>query len=119
LGILQSLGLKDSVLEINSLGKEECQIAYSQTLQDYLMSKKYQLCDNCNESLQGRVLNVFRCDKLRLPGVAFRGTGGFGFLDEESKKHFTNILEALDELGVPYQLNPLYAGPDGFGKPIW
>jgi len=27
LGIFTSLGLKDSVLEINSLGKEECQIA--------------------------------------------------------------------------------------------
>jgi len=113
---LQSLGLKDSMLEINSLGKEECRAAYSQTLQDYLMDKKYRLCDNCNEHLQGRVLNVFRCDNLDCQALLAEAPAVLDFLDEESKKHFTNILEALDELGVPYQLNPLYAGPDGFGK---
>jgi len=113
---LQALGLKDSVLEINSLGKEECQVAYSQTLQDYLMSKKYQLCDNCNGHLQGRVLNVFRCDNLDCQALLSEAPAVLDFLDEESRKHFTNILEALDELGVPYQLNPLYAGPDGSGK---
>jgi histidyl-tRNA synthetase len=113
---LQALGLKDSTLEINSLGKEECQVAYSQTLQDYLMRKKYQLCDNCNEHLLGRVLNVFRCDNLDCQALLSEAPAVLDFLDEESRKHFTNILEALDELGVPYQLNPLYAGPDGSGK---
>ena len=38
------------------------------------------------------------------------------FLDEDSRKHFTNILEALDELAIPYQLNPLYAGPEGYSR---
>jgi histidyl-tRNA synthetase len=113
---LQGLGLTDTVLEINSLGKEECQVAYSQTLQDYLMAKKYQLCDDCNEHLQGRVLNVFRCSNLDCQALLSEAPAVLDFLDEESRKHFTNILEALDELGVPYQLNPLYAGPDGSGK---
>ncbi len=113
---LLGLGLKDSVLEINSLGKEDCQLAYSQTLQDYLVAKKYQLCDNCNEHLQGRVLNVFRCGNLDCQALFSEAPTVLDFLDEESRKHFTNILEALDELGVPYQLNPLYVGPDGSGK---
>jgi histidyl-tRNA synthetase len=113
---LRGLGLEDTVLEINSLGKEECRAAYSQTLQDYLNDKKYQLCDNCNEHLQGRVLNVFRCDNLDCQALLSEAPAVLDFLDEESRKHFTNILEALDELGVPYQLNPLYAGPDGSGK---
>jgi len=62
------------------------------------------------------VLNVFRCDNLDCQALLSEAPAVLDFLDEESKKHFTNILEALDELGVPYQLNPLYAGPDGFGK---
>lgn len=114
--LLQGLGLKDTVLEINSLGKEDCQAAYSQTLQDYLMGKKYQLCDDCNEHLQGRVLNVFRCNNLDCQALLSEAPATLDFLDEDSRKDFTNILEALDELGVPYQLNPLYAGPDGHGK---
>jgi histidyl-tRNA synthetase len=113
---LQSLGLKDCVLEINHLGKEECQMAYQQTLRDFLVGKKYQLCDNCNESLQGRVLNIFRCENFDCQAQLAEAPSVLDFLDEESRKHFTNILEALDELGVPYQLNPLYAGPDGSGR---
>jgi len=103
-------------LEINHLGKEECQIAYSQTLKDFLQSKKYQLCDNCSEHLEGRVLNVFRCDNLDCQALLSEAPAVLDFLDEESRKHFTNILEALDELSIPYQLNPLYAGPEGHGK---
>jgi len=113
---LQELGLKESVLEINNIGKEEVQAAYSQTLLDFLQGKKYQLCDNCNEHLQGRVLNVFRCDNLDCQALLTEAPTVLDFLDDDSRKHFTNILEALDELGIPYQLNPLYAGPDGHGK---
>ena len=114
--LLQGLGLKDCVLEINHIGEEECQVAYSQTLQDYLQDKKYRLCDNCNEHLQGRVLNVLRCNNLDCQALLSEAPAVVDFLDEASRKHFTNILEALDELSIPYQLNPLYAGPDGHGK---
>lgn len=113
---LQDLGLKDSILEINHIGKEECQASYSQTLQDFLQTKKYQLCDTCNEHMSGRVLNVFRCNNLDCQTLLSEAPAVLDFLDTDSRKHFTNILEALDELRIPYQLNPLYAGPDGHGR---
>jgi histidyl-tRNA synthetase len=114
--MIQQLGLKDSVLEINHLGKEDCQLSYSQTLQDFLQGKKYQLCDDCNNHMDSRVLNVFRCTNLDCQTLLSEAPAVLDFLDEEARKHFTNILEALDEMGVPYQLNPLYAGPAGHGK---
>lgn len=113
---LQGLGLKDAVLEINHIGQEACQDSYSQTLCEFLSSKKYQLCDNCNEHLQGRVLNVLRCDNLDCQALLTDAPAVLDFLDEESRKHFTNILEALDEIGIPYQLNPLYAGAEGHSR---
>ncbi len=113
---LRSLGLKDSLLEINHIGQEECQEAYSRTLQEYLSAKKFQLCDNCNEQLKGRILNVFRCDNLDCQALLSEAPTVLDFLDDDSRKHFTSILEALDELRVPYQLNSLYAGPAGYGK---
>ncbi len=113
---LQLLGLKDATLEINHIGNEQCQVVYQQTLRDFLAGKKYQLCDNCNENLQGRVLSVFRCDNLDCQALLSEAPPVLDFLDEESRKHFTNILEALDELGVPYQLNPLYAGGEGSSR---
>lgn len=112
----QSLELKDLSLEINSIGKPDCQMAYEETLHDFLNSKKYQLCDNCNEHLHGRILNIFRCGNLDCQALVSEAPTILDFLDEDSHKHFTNILEALDELGIPYQLNHLYAGPDGHNK---
>lgn len=113
---LKSLGLKDCTLEINHIGNDQCQLAYQETLRDFLMAKKFQLCDNCNEHLQGRALNVLRCANLDCQELLTEAPAVLDFLDETSKAHFTNILEALDELAIPYQLNSLYAGPDGHGK---
>jgi histidyl-tRNA synthetase len=113
---LATLGLKDCVLEINNIGTQECQNSYSQTLLDFLSPKKYQLCDDCSEHLDGRILNVFRCVNLDCQTLISEAPAILDFLDEVSRKHFTNILEALDELSIPYQLNPLYAGPGGFGR---
>ena len=113
---LQGLGLKDAVLEINHIGQNACQVAYEQTLRDFLLGKKYQLCDDCNEHLAGRVLNVLRCQNLDCQTSVAEAPAVLDFLEEDSKQHFTNILEALDEMSVPYQLNPLYAGPAGHGK---
>ncbi len=113
---LTNLGLPECVLEINHIGKEECQLHYQETLRDFLSDKKYQLCDSCNEHLHARVLNVLRCDNLDCQALVAEAPVIVDFLEPESKQHFTSILEALDELGIPYQLNPLYAGPDGHGR---
>ena len=114
--LFKSLGLENVVLEINNIGKAECQKNYEETLKDFLMSKKYELCDNCNEHLHGRVLNVFRCDNIECQTILSEVPAILDFLDQESHKHFTNILEALDELSIPYQLNPLFVGPEGASK---
>ena len=111
-----SLGLNEAMIEINNIGNAECQRVYSESLLDFLDSKKYDLCDSCNEHLAGRVLNVFRCPNLDCQAAVSEAPTILDFLDQDSHKHFTNILEALDELGMPYQLNPLHVGPEGYSK---
>lgn len=112
----KSLGLEELSLEINHIGEEACQRVYQEHLAGFLTDKKYDLCDSCNEHLKGRVLNVFRCNNLDCQALFADAPTILDFLDPISHKSFTNILEALDELGIPYQLNPLYAGPDGHSK---
>lgn len=113
---LVSLGLSDLVLEINHIGEEECQRVYQEALGDYLNGKKYELCDACNEHTKKRPLNVFRCQNLDCQAVLSEAPTVLDYLDEKNHKHFTNILEALDELSIPYQLNPLYSGPEGHSR---
>lgn len=111
--LVQSLGLEDATLEINTLGDNACQNVYQDTLADFLKDKKFELCDSCNEAITSRPLNALRCANLECQIVLADAPTVLDYLDDESQKQFTSILEALDELQIPYQLSPLYVGPAG------
>ncbi len=111
--MLQALGFTQITLEINSMGTAEAQVTYAENLLDFVKQKKYELCDACNEAALGRVLDVLRCTNLDCQTILAEAPTSLDYLDEVSHKRFTSILEALDELQIPYQLNPLLVGPVG------
>lgn len=110
---LTNLKLPDLQLEINMLGDSNVQNSYQNILKEYLKSKDFDLCENCLVHLSGRALNVLRCNSINCQLVVAEAPSILDYLDEASKTHFTNVLEALDELGIPYQLNQYYAGEHG------
>lgn len=114
--LVQDLGLLDATLEINTIGDLACQQTFEDVLKSYLKENELNLCDNCTEQLRTRALNVFRCGDEDCQAVLLSAPTILDFLDETTHKHFTSILEALDELQIPYQLNPLYVGREGFSK---
>lgn len=114
--LFKGLGLQDITLEINHIGETQCQKSYEDALSGYFSGRKYDLCDTCSESLNKRSMNVLRCSNLECQSVYGEAPNILDFLEEHSKKTFTNILEALDEVEIPYQLNPYYVGKDGLSK---
>lgn len=114
--LVSNLGLSGVTLEINTIGTPECQESYQNILADFLKQKKFSLCDNCNEEISKRPFNVLRCANEECVEVTTEGPTILDYLDQSAHKHFTNILEALDELQVPYQLNPLYVGTEGASR---
>ncbi len=112
--LAQRLGLGEDVsLEINTVGDVAVQTSYANVLKDFLKGKEFELCESCNEHMKGRVLNVLRCDKVGCQLLMAEAPAIVDFLAPNERKRFTDILEALDELGLPYQLNQLYVGPEG------
>jgi len=114
---LARLGLAENLqMEINHIGDSECQTTYETALADFLRGKKFGLCDNCTEHLRNRPLSILRCGNVECQALLADAPILLDFLDQGSQKHFTTILEALDELGIPYQVNPLYAGDHGHSR---
>ncbi len=113
--LTQRLGLaeEDVQVEINTSGDSAAQAAYQNVLKDYLKGKEFELCDGCTAHMRGRVLNVLRCANLDCQLLTAEAPVIVDFLDTTARKQFTDILEALDEIGLPYQLNQLYIGPEG------
>lgn len=114
--MVASVGLGSISLEINTTGLPECQEQYGSVLSDFLKSRKYDLCDSCSEKLSGDTTLILRCDELDCQAIISEAPVILDFLDNDSRKHFTDILEALEELQIPYQLNPLYVGDSGTSK---
>lgn len=119
LKFLQSFGLENVTLEVNSVGKTECRVDYEEALRNYLQSKKYDLCNECAASIEEYPLRVFRCKNLDCQTVAAEAPPIVDSLDEDCHKHFAHILEGLDEIGIPYSLNPMLVGKEGTSQTVF
>ncbi len=114
--VLERLGLPEAQLEINTVGDAATQNSYQNVLKDYLKGKEYELCDECTTHLTGRVLNILRCQNLDCQLLIAEAPAILDFLDAPARKQFTDTLEALDELSMPYQLNQFYVGSEGSSR---
>lgn len=110
---LKSAGLENMSLEINSVGRSDCRKDYDEQLRGFLQSKKYELCNECAAAIETYPLRIFRCKNLGCKTVAAEAPQVVDFLDEDCHKHFTHVLEGLDELGIGYSLNPMLVGKRG------
>lgn len=115
-----SLGLEEISLEVNNLGSPESKKLYTETLVEAILPKKYDLCDDCEGWLEVSPLQMFRCQNLDCQTIlADSGPSALDFLDEASNQNFTLVLESLEEMNIPYQLNPFYTGRPGATKSIF
>ncbi len=118
--IMSSLGIKDIEFQINSIGCQQCRPAYKKMLKAYLESKKQKLCLNCRRRLETNPLRILDCKEDKCLQVAAGAPQSVDHLCEECHNHFKNLLEYLDELDLPYQINPsLVRGLDYYTKTVF
>lgn len=108
--LFSEMGLNDLSLEINNIGCLECLPAYQEVLRNYFKEKKYDLCENCVESIEPYPLKILACTNLSCSAVANEAPVIVDFLCENCRRHFIGVLEGLDELGLVYNLNPKIIG---------
>jgi len=111
LKLFSEIGLANLSLEVNNIGCIECMPAYQEQLKNYFKDKKYDLCENCLDSLENsQPLQILACTNLSCSTVAADAPALIDFLCENCRKHFIGVLEGLDELSIVYNLNPKVIG---------
>lgn len=103
---LKRLGLDGYEVEVNTLGDEACRPAYLSLLGDYLKSGKRSLCSTCEGRVPKRPLSVFDCKEDKCQRVARIAPKIIDSLCEPCRTSFKEVLELLDEMEIPYTLNP-------------
>ncbi len=97
------LGIKDLVLQINSLGDAACRGAYRDALVNYLTAKLPTLCADCRRRYETNPLRVLDCkidaDKFSDSPVML------DYLCGPCKTHFETVEQGLRKLGIPFEVN--------------
>jgi histidyl-tRNA synthetase len=103
--LLDRLGLKDWTLELNSVGCHNDRAAYNQALRKALEPVVARMCVDCQRRAVSNPLRVFDCkapeDQPIIATLPFISQ----YLDEPCRKHFQQVQEILQFVGVPFTRN--------------
>ena len=104
--IFKLLGLENIKVNINTLGDKQSRDNYKKALIDYFTPHIKKMCHDCQERLNKNPLRILDCKVDANLEIMKNAPKTIDYLNEESKKRFTNLQEYLDLLEVNYEVNP-------------
>lgn len=115
--ILKSLGLKNLIVKINSLGTPETRENYKQLLKNFLNDKKDKLSEDSRRRFETNILRIFDSKVESDQKIIKDAPRLIDHLDDESKNDFEVVKEQLNKTNIPFQVDPaLVRGLDYYTK---
>lgn len=118
--ILKELKFSHLIIEVNSIGDSQCRPYYKKLLANYLRPRQNSLCADCRRRLKENPLRTLDCKEEKCQRVKAQAPQIVDHLCEGCKNHLRSLLEFLDELNLPYHLDPyLVRGLDYYTKTVF
>ncbi len=118
--VLSSLGIKNVSIEINSIGCKSCRSGYRTQLLRYYRQRVNKLCSDCKKRAKKSPLRLLDCKEEKCQPFKENAPLLVDNLCDECNAHFKSVLEILDEIEIPYSLNPLLVrGLDYYTKTVF
>lgn len=105
--ILEEAGAKNLVVSINSIGDKESRPAYIRELTAYYKKHLNQLPAIDQERLKTNPLRILDSKDEKTKEINQGAPDAISFLSSAGKKHFKEVLECLDQMDIPYQIDKL------------
>ncbi len=119
-GLLKSLGFKKLSVELNCIGDSQCRTYFKKSLVSYLKSRSSSLCADCKNRIKKNPLRVLDCKEEKCERIKKGAPQILDHLCKDCHDHFKGLLEFLEELEIPYNLNPyLVRGLDYYTKTVF
>ncbi len=118
--LLNRLGIKDVVLKLNSLGDNDCRKNYNTKLKEFLKTKLDCLCNDCTQRYEKNPLRVLDCKNPNCKDAISDAPTTIDNLDDDCKKHFENLKNYLDIMGIKYEIDTnIVRGLDYYTKTVF
>lgn len=103
--LLQSLGLKDLHLELNSIGNRDDRQHYRQALIDYLTPHQSNLDPDSQDRLTRNPLRILDSKDPKTQAILQDAPSILNYLNPESQQRFERVQQLLTDLGISYNIN--------------
>ncbi len=103
---LKAIGIREAVLELNSVGCPECRPRYRDALRNALAGARTELCVDCRRRYETAPLRILDCKVESCRKLTAEVPVILDVLCDECKAHLRGVEEGLAALGVAYRLNP-------------
>ena len=118
--LFDRLCVKNLTLKINSIGCPTCRAKYSEALKAYFTEHKDELCEMCLSRLDRNPMRILDCKEPGCSKVADGAPHILDYLCDDCKKHFEAVKEALDSIGIEYEIDPtIVRGLDYYTRTVF
>jgi histidyl-tRNA synthetase len=105
--VLRALGILDQLeLQINSLGTAVVRRQHKEALVAYFTKHQDRLDEDSLKRLTSNPLRILDSKNPVLSDLIQAAPTLMDYFDEESRQHFEQLCQLLDELGIAYTVNP-------------
>ncbi len=103
--ILEEAGAENLSVDINSIGDKECRNGYIKDLSNYYKKNISQLPAVDRERLKINPLRILDSKEEKTIALNENAPDSISYLCPSCKKHFKEVLEYLEEMNIPYNIN--------------
>ncbi len=103
--ILKEYGFKELIIDINSMGDKNDRATFIRELTNYYKKHLSKLCSTCQNRFSNNPLKLLDCKEENCQKYKELAPAPVNFLGTDSKKHFREVLQYLEEMGIEYRIN--------------
>lgn len=120
LTFLNSVGLKDLSVNINSIGCPTCRRAYQEALKDYLRPHYDELCDTCKGRFERNPLRIIDCKSEVCQDIVKGAPTLLDYICDDCREHFEKFKACLDAMAIKYTVDlGIVRGLDYYTKTVF
>lgn len=101
---LSAIGLQDMKVLINTLGDDASRDAYRSALKEHFKDGIKDMCGDCQRRYEQNPLRILDCKVDHDSDLMKTAPKMSDYLTDESKAYFQAVLDGLDALGIPYEI---------------
>ena len=118
--IMNALGIENVKVCLNTLGSKEARNAYVPALKEYFAPHLEEMCPDCKVRFEKNPLRMLDCKADANTEIMNNVPRISDYLTEEDKAYFEDLKNALDALGIKYEVSDkLVRGLDYYSNDVF